>query len=425
MLTSKGKIQAKALIDSGATSDFISQDYLEKNGIESTKMNDRVRIILANSQTMFTDREFCTSVYLANRTFERSFIVTKLSKDFDIVLSKKFLEDYDPQIIWSKGEIRFSDGDTITVQSKPRDTCLNFINANKVVKIIRSELCLPEDKRECMFGIIMIKCVEPNATGNTINLNTINDDQAKNADQPESIIQTVKTDGSKEFANKIHEVLLRHQSILQPFQGLPPDRPGFNFKMDMIPDANKYLKRAIVYKLSPRELEELKIQLKAYLEKGWVRPSKSEYASPILFAKKKSGALRLCCDYRRVNALTKRINVPIPNIDTMIDAATGSKYYTKLDLASGYHQLRCDDTPDPTDGLSTVQRTAIATQFGLYEWVVMPFGLKNCPAVFNSFLSHVLQPVLREGVLVYLDDIIIYSRDEQSHVSKLNEVLEL
>ena len=129
--------------------------------------------------------------------------------------------------------------------------------------------------------------------------------------------------------------------------------------------------------MSSSELAELKQQLEELLEKGFISPSTSPFGAPIIFVKKKDGTFRLCTDYRALNKVTVKNKYPIPRVDELLDQLHGAKYFTKLDLRQGYHQIRIT----PTD----IEKTAFRTRYGLYEWTVLPFGLTNAP---NTFMTH-------------------------------------
>ena len=212
------------------------------------------------------------------------------------------------------------------------------------------------------------------------------------------------------------------EKILQEFKDvfpeelpmqLPPKR-NIEHRIEVIP-GNDPPHRA-PYRLSQDELEELRTQLEGYLAKGFIRPSVSPYGAPVLFVRKKNGTLRLCVDYRALNKITIKNRYPLPRIDDLFDRLRGAKYFTKLDLAQGYHQVRiaeCD-----------IEKTAFRTRYGHYEFVVLPFGLCNAPATFQNMMNSVLSPFLDYFVLVFLDDILIYSTTWEEHLEHLRKVLQ-
>ncbi|GKA03120.1 putative reverse transcriptase domain-containing protein [Tanacetum coccineum] len=183
----------------------------------------------------------------------------------------------------------------------------------------------------------------------------------------------------------------------------------------LIPGATPVAKSP--YRLAPSELEELMGQLKELQEKGFIRPSLSPWGAPILFVKKKDGSFRMCIDYRELNKLTVKNRYPLLRIDDLFDQLQGSQFFLKIDLRSGYHQLRVhkDDIP----------KTAFRTRYGHFEFTVMPFGLTNAPTVFMDLMNRVCTPYHDKFVIVFIDDILIYSKTREEHVEHLRLVLEL
>ncbi|KZV15581.1 hypothetical protein F511_43351 [Dorcoceras hygrometricum] len=195
--------------------------------------------------------------------------------------------------------------------------------------------------------------------------------------------------------------------------GLPPYRE-VDFSIELLPGTQPISKAP--YRMAPIELKELKDQLEDLLTKGYIRPSVSPWGAPVLFVRKKYGSMRLCIDYRQLNKATVKNKYPLPRIDDLFDQLQGSTVYSKIDLRSGYHQLRVRDEDIP--------KTVFRTRYGHYEFVVMPFGLTNAPTVFMSLMNRVFQRYLDDFVIVFIDDILIYSKNLNDHTSHLRTVLQ-
>ena len=152
--------------------------------------------------------------------------------------------------------------------------------------------------------------------------------------------------------------------------------------------------------MAPMELKELKLQLQELLAKGFICPSVSPWGAPVLFVKKRDGTLRLCVDYRQINKMTVKNKYPLPRIDDLFDQLKGMGVFSKIDLCSRYHQLKIKD--------ANVNKTMFRTQYGHYEFLVIPFGLTNTPAAFMDLMNRVFQPFLDRFVVVFIDDILVY-----------------
>jgi hypothetical protein len=152
------------------------------------------------------------------------------------------------------------------------------------------------------------------------------------------------------------------------------------------------------------------------LDKGLIRPSTSPWGCPALFVKKKDGNLRLCMDYRPLNAVTIKNKYPLPRIDVLFDQLVGAKVFSKIDLRSSYHQIKITT--------SNIPKTAFSTRYGLYEYLVMSFGLTNAPAYFMYLMNSVFMPELDKFVVVFIDDILVYSKNGEEHTKHLHIVLQ-
>lgn len=193
---------------------------------------------------------------------------------------------------------------------------------------------------------------------------------------------------------------------------LPPSRPE-DHSIPLQPGTQPiHVKQ---FRLSPAEREEINRQVTALKDAGVIRDSDSPYSAPLLLVRKKSGEMRLCVDFRRLNAATVKDKYPLPNIRDLLDLLRGKRYFTSLDLRSGYHQLRIK--------AEDIHKTAFSTPSGHFEYVVMPFGLTNAPAAFQKLMDRVLRPYLNKFVVVYLDDILIFSETLEEHITHVRQVL--
>ncbi|KAH0706582.1 hypothetical protein KY289_011658 [Solanum tuberosum] len=171
------------------------------------------------------------------------------------------------------------------------------------------------------------------------------------------------------------------------------------------------------YRMAPAELKELKAQLKDFLNNGFIQPSISPWGAPILFVKNKDGYLRICIDYCQLNKVTIKKKYPLPRIDDLFDQLQGESYFSKIDLRSGYHQLKVRGVDIP--------KTAVRTRYGHYEFLVMSFGLTNTPAAFMDLMNKVFRQYLDSFVIIFIDDILIYSKSEGDHMKHLRMVLQV
>ncbi|KAL4347819.1 hypothetical protein GQ457_17G011990 [Hibiscus cannabinus] len=167
--------------------------------------------------------------------------------------------------------------------------------------------------------------------------------------------------------------------------------------------------------MSPIELKELQKQLQELQNKGFIRPNSSPWGAPVLFVKKKDGTMRLCIDYRQLNKVTIKNNYPLPRIEDLFDQLKDATIFSKIDLRSGYYQMRVRE--------EDVSKTAFRTRYGHFEFMVMPFGLTNAPAIFMDLMNRVFKPYLDKFVVVFIDDILIYYRNKEEHAEHLRIVL--
>jgi hypothetical protein len=220
-----------------------------------------------------------------------------------------------------------------------------------------------------------------------------------------AVIHPEHTEQSATAPPEIQTILDNFADVFADPKTLPPSR-HYDHAVTLNP-----------YRYSPEHKTKIEKQVKQMLEAGIITPSMSPFASPILLVLKKDGSWRFCIDYRRLNELTVKNVFPMPIIDELLDELLGAMVFSKMDLRAGYHQIRMRAKDEA--------KMAFKTRQGHYQFKVMPFGLCNAPATFQCVMNVVLEPCLRKSVLVFMDDILVYSSSLEAHVTHLTEVLQL
>lgn len=224
-----------------------------------------------------------------------------------------------------------------------------------------------------------------------------------------------------QMLKKTRAVILESIPVVNEFEdvfpedlpGVPPDR-AVEFSIELEPGTASISRRP--YRMPPKELAELKVQLQELLDQGFIQPSTSPWGCPAVFVKKKDHTLRLCVNYHPLNAVTIKNKYPLPRIVLLFDQLVGAKIFSKIDLRSWYHQIKIK----PED----IPKTAFSTRYGLYEYLVMSFGLTNAPTHFMYLMNSVFIPELDKFVVVFIDDILVFSKNEEEHADHLRIVLQ-
>ncbi|GJR55205.1 putative reverse transcriptase domain-containing protein [Tanacetum coccineum] len=371
---------AYMLFDSGADRSFVSNTFSALLDITPYALDVSYAIELADGRTSETNTVLmgCT-LGLLGHPFNIDLMPIELGS-FDVIIGMDWLAKNHAVIVCDEKIVRIPYGNEILIVqgdkgAKEKKSKLSIISCEKAQKYI---------EKGCQLFLAQV---------------TVKENKDKSEEKRLEDVPTVR-----DFPEVFPEDL----------PGLPPTRQ-VEFQIDLVPGAAPVARAP--YRLAPSEMEELSTQLQELSDKGFIRPSSSPWGAPVLFVKKKDGSFRMCIDYRELNKLTVKNRYPLPRIDDLFDQLQGSSVYSKIDLRSGYHQLRVRDEDIP--------KTAFRTRYGHYEFQVMPFGLTNAPAVFMDLMNRVCRPYLDKFVIVFIDDILIYSKTKEEHDVHLRLILEL
>ncbi|MCH80279.1 Ty3/gypsy retrotransposon protein, partial [Trifolium medium] len=425
--TIKG-VEVLILVDSGASHNFISQSLVHHMdwAIEPTQ---QMKVKLGNGvQIEAQGRCKELEMYIGDYKLSPNLQLFELG-GIDVVLGVEWLKTLGDTIInWKQRTMSFwEQGKWITLVNeegckKPLVALQSVLEKSKPKKegegckkplvALQSVLEKPKPKKE--GEVWRIEGVEPKVVCEFVK-----------SESPNPVLEGVRGEYANVFQTTCESVLSEHQHqeleevlgkyahIFQTPSSLPPRREK-EHAINLINGHGAVNVRP--YRYPHHHKNEIERQVKEMLESGIIRPSTSSFSSPVILVKKKDNTWRMCVDYRALNKVTIPDKYPIPVIEELLDELHGSKFFTKLDLKSGYHQVRVKD--------SDIEKTAFRTHEGHYEFLVMPFGLTNAPSTFQN-LMNVFKSLLRKSVLVFFYDILIYSKDWNSHMKHLKEVLEL
>ena len=368
-----GNHVACILFDTGSTHSVVAKSFVKHLGVPSQPLEPLISISTPMGTSVIISEFFSNCIVKFEDDIREVDLLPMVMHDFDIILGMDWLCKHRATIDCQSKKIVFGDvnsPDFVYQGSQP----------SKVVKLISS--------------LKARRMISKGSEGYLAFVKDTSKDEPSLEDYP--VV--------KEFADVFPEEL----------PGLPPQRE-IEFTIELVPGAEPISKAP--YRMAPLELQELKEQLQELLERGVIRPSVSPWGAPVLFVKKKDGSMRLCIDYRELNRVTIRNRYPLPRIDDLFDQLQGAKYFSKIDLRSGYHQLRVKD--------EDISKTAFRTRYGHYEFLVMPFGLTNAPAVFMDLMNRVFSEYLDKFVIVFIDDILVYSKTREEHEDNLRTVLEI
>lgn len=362
------------LVDSGSSVSFISQKMVDRLKLV-TQQCTPVKVKVANGQILDTNRMVMGLEWWASgHTFKQDMRVLGLDA-YDAILGYDWLRRHSPmQCDWDSKILSFED------QRKRVQLCGIAGQQGEVLEVTSMQL-------------------EKWVKGNDI--------------WALALLETTSDSGPVISDTQLQQLLQEFQDIFATPTDLPPSRP-FDHHIPLIPGSIPVNSRP--YRYSPFHKTEIEKQVAQLLENGLIVPSVSPFASPVLLVQKKDGSWRFCVDYRKLNSMTIKNRFPMPVVEEIIDELAGTQFFSSMDMTAGHHQVRM--------GANEEYKTAFKTHQGHFQFRVMPFGLTNAPATFQCAMNMVLAPFLRKFVMVFLDDILVYSPDWHTHLQHLKLVFE-
>ena len=445
------------LVDCGATNQFVDDGFVAKHQLVASSVPSLEYVTLANGTRVPAGSIVrAAGVRVGTYTDSVDFVSIPLV-GYDAILGMSWLHQHNPEIDWRERRLRFGDGhrdrheivgkssasagkataSTLVGARPPARTSakssatptrgklkLNLITSRQLKHQFRTKQLDPEFS--CLVypqeisSILLSESDDPLA--DRLVSYSVPLPKTCRAQLHVNTVSTAATQGSATAAEAATLDRLR-VSVVDEYRDVFPDElpPGLpprrevDHKIELTPGAQPTSRPT--FRMSAWELSELKKQLDELTKSGFIQPSKSPFGAPILFVKKKDGTMRMCIDYRALNEITVKNKYALPRVDELFDRLQGAKYFSKIDLRSGYHQIRID----PDD----IPKTAFRTRYGHFEFLVLPFGLTNAPATFMHLMHQTFRQELDEFVIVFLDDILIYSKTLEEHREHVRRVLEV
>jgi hypothetical protein len=427
-LASRFNISLRALIDSGSSHCFVSSRIVEINGFKPYSITPITLRYLDGSSSIISEMLRLPILFPSGDVQNMDFYVTRLDAPSDLVLGYNWLRRFNPLIDWSTGNISFRSNvipDVSLSTSQADMPVLDSENLGRPAENKPSETSSPAPAPSMESSPGPDKPSLPSAFASPPHISLVSaaaySVALKQSGSTQFILRPIPRDtiGGKSATVKpdLSGLPAEYQDFADVFSEreadtLPPHR---EYDLHIETEDGQVPPIGHIYSLSQAELSALREFIDTNLKSGFIYPSKSTHGAPILFVKKKDGSLRLCVDYRGLNRVTRKDRYPLPLISDLLDAPGKARIYTKLDLRHAYHLLRVAEGDEP--------KTAFRTRYGSFNWRVVPFGLTNAPAAFQRFLNTIFADLLDVTVIVYLDDILIYSDDPANHTKHVREVL--
>ena len=416
-----GGVPAKFLLDCGASHSYVNAKFvgahpsLRRAVTKKPAAVEQLTVTLADGTSKPTDGDLKSARVTIGDSYvdHLNFTVTDLVVGYDAILGMSWLTKHNPTVDWAGGKVTFKHG------QKSHSLCaaqtgapvspssnLNFISMRQIEQQKRAGAlewgCVVYSNIIHELADVLSLYSVDASTAPASSTSTSASSQTSASTQPDPL-EAVRREVIEQFRDVFPDELPA---------GLPPSRE-VDHRIELTPGASPPSRPT--FRLNQKELGELKTQLEGLMKSGFIQPSKSPFGAPILFVKKKDGTMRMCVDYRALNNITIKNKYPLPRVDELFDRLQGAKVFSTMDLISGYHQIRiaAEDVP----------KTAFRTRYGHFEFLVLPFGLTNAPATFMHLMHQTFREFLDWFVLVFLDDILVFSKSIEEHKQHLIKVL--
>ena len=395
-----------ALLDSGSSHCFIDPSYVSTHNIPVAPTPFLIPLRLFDGSLGQTITQVVKDIpirFPSGDLLPLTFFVTPLDSSCSMVLGYSWLTRYNPGIDWVLRHITYHP--TVLRESIPT----TFAGMSASMTPAPGNTVLPPSAPPSISLInaeaFMRATKLPGSQSFRVHLSDLSDSasarKAKLAEEPIDLSHIPSE--YHDFADVFSEA---HANTLAPH------RP-YDLKINL--EEGSSPPWGPIYSLSQSELLALREFIEENLRIGFIRPSRSPHGAPVLFVRKKDGSLRLCVDYRGLNRISRKDKYPLPLLADLLDAPRKARIYTKIDLRHAYHLVRIADGDE--------WKTAFRTHYGSFEWLVMPFGLTNAPAAFQRFMNDIFSDMVDVSVVIYLDDILIYSDNPAEHRKHVREVL--
>jgi len=406
--------ELRALVDSGSTHCFVDIQYALGHSLSTYSVPPIVLQLFDGTSNFVITQAVDLSVQFpaSSDVTPMTFYLAPLDSECMIVLGHNWLTRYNPLIDWVLSSLTFRTpapsllappSTPSPVQSGNPVSGLSGLSDPGLVPSVDTPVCTPPHISLINAAAFVRACKLEGSTKYQLQLRPSDSAKARSSSASTPPDLDIVPPEYRDYADVFSKAKASE---------LPPHR-DYDLKIDLEEGTSPPL--GTLYSLSPVELSALRTFIDENLNTGFICPASSSHAAPVLFVKKKDGSLRLCVDFRGLNKITKKDHYPLPLISDLLDSPSRAKVYSKIDLRHAYHLVRI--------ALGDEWKTAFRTRYGSYEWLVMPFGLTNAPAAFQRFVNTVFADMLDVCVVVYLDDILIYSEDMESHQQHVREVL--